>query len=122
MEEWREVAEFEGAYLINSRGDLLSTERIIKHPKGTCRLRQKLLAKVINKKGYVEYQITYNSKHYSRLAHRLVAEAFIPKIEGKPMVNHINGIKTDNRVENLEWCSNRENIIHAYRNGLIKKK
>ncbi len=119
MEEiWKEVEEFDGNYLISNLGRLKSKSRIVKHPKGTCILKEKILSQVKTKKGYIEFQITYNGKHYSRKAHRLVANAFIDNPDNKPQINHINGNKTDNRVENLEWCTNSENQIHAVKNDL----
>lgn len=70
-----------------------------------------------NKYGYLRIRI--KGKIYSQ--HRLIAEAFILNLENKPQINHKNGIKSDNRIENLEWCSPSENVQHAIINGLIKR-
>lgn len=68
----------------------------------------------VTKDGYLRIKLTSTgSKMLS--VHRVVAEAFLPNPDSKPMINHINGIKTDNRVENLEWCTNSENQIHGRR-------
>lgn len=71
----------------------------------------------INNKGYVMVRLWKNNASVSKLVHRLVAETFIPKIEGKHEVNHIDGNKTNNNVKNLEWCTRQENNIHAKKLG-----
>ena len=68
-----------------------------------------------NRKGYKFIRLYKNNKASAKCIHRLVAEAFIPNPENKPYVNHKNGIKTDNRVESLEWVSASANTIHAHR-------
>jgi tricorn protease-like protein len=70
--------------------------------------------------GYMKTQIWVNGKPKSVLQHRLIAEQFIDNPENKPQVNHKNGIKHDNRIENLEWVTQSENAKHSFANGLQK--
>lgn len=81
----------------------------------------KVLKPYKDRDGYYRVQITENKKRKKLLIHRLVALQYIPNLENKPEVNHINGIKTDNRVENLEWVTRSENAKHAVAHNLCKQ-
>ena len=74
------------------------------------------------KTGYMYVDLCKDGKVKKFSAHRLVALTYLPNLENKPQVNHINGIKTDNRVENLEWNTNLENKQHAVNSGLTNLK
>lgn len=82
--------------------------------------RNRFLKPYISENGYERIRICYDGKFESWTVHRLVAMMFLDKAEGKNEVNHKNGIKTDNRVENLEWCTTSENQKHSWAMGLIK--
>lgn len=76
----------------------------------------------LNKGGYLKLELRKNGKTVSVLVHRLVALAFIPNPENKPQINHKNSIRTDNKIENLEWCTQSENNKYAYCYGNREKK
>ena len=75
----------------------------------------KLLKPVLTKSGYLNVSLCKNGTVYTKRVHRLVIEAFTPNKEHKPQINHIDGNKANNCIENLEWCTSSENLQHAYR-------
>lgn len=106
-------------YEVSSCGVVISKEKKIRSKNGSFATRgRKVLKQKTDKYGYKAIQLTNEKGLKSFTVHRLVAAAFIPNPKSKPQINHINGIKTDNRIENLEWCTHKENVIHAYKNGL----
>ena len=105
MEEiWKDIKGYEGHYQISNTGKVKSLHFNIATQK-----QETILKQSETWGGYLRVGLTKDRKPKLFAVHRLVAEAFIPNIENKPVVDHINGDRADNRVENLRWCTHSEN-------------
>jgi hypothetical protein len=109
-EIWKKTSINEN-FEVSNIGRVRSSDRKVSCHKTHWRIvKGKILKGTVAQTGYIQFGISKKSV----LAHRLVAEAFIPKIEGKNHVNHKDGNKTNNHVDNLEWCTPAENIKHMF--------
>jgi len=111
LKEWRDIKEYEGRYSVSNTGDVMSLDYM--HTKKNVIMKQS-----VDKDGYFRIQLCKNGIYKSFFVHRLVLEAFSYNYENKPTVNHINGIKSDNRIDNLQWATYSEQNQHAWDNGL----
>lgn len=119
-EIWKDIKGYEGLYQISNLGNVKSLARQKNgNSKSIIDVPERILKAGINSRGYYTVVLHKNSNPKSTKVHRLVAETFIENIKNSSSVNHINAIKTDNRVENLEWCSHLENMQHARKLKLI---
>lgn len=109
QEIWKDIPGYEGFYQASNLGFIKSIKS----------KNHKILKGCLNETGYHRVAFVLNGKFKTHLTHRLIASTFIKNEQNKPEVNHIDGNKLNNSVENLEWCTRQENIEHAVKNKLF---
>lgn len=114
IEEWRDVVGFEGLYEVSNLGRVKRLAREVRRKNNGNYLTKEKIGKINNNDRYPKIGLSKKGKSKMYYVHRLVAQAFIPNNENKREVNHINENKLDNRVENLEWVTPKENMRHSY--------
>ena len=119
-EIWKNIENFEGYYQISNFGRVKSLARQQKGriPGKFQSVKEKILKLSKNRDGYLHCIACKDRKEYHFYVHRIVAKAFLQKIDGKICVNHKDGNKNNNSLSNLEWCSYGENMKHSYQIGL----
>lgn len=129
MEIWKDIEGYEGLYQVSSLGRVKSIQRSVireYNKSGVSQIKEKILKPFINNTGYYAISLSKNSKLTPHHIHRLVAVTFIPNPENKAQVNHIGKNaegkidQLDNRAISLEWATPKENINHAWQNGLCE--
>jgi hypothetical protein len=122
MEVWKDIKDFEDSYEVSTLGRVRSKDRMVSTGRSKRLLKSQILKGELNRYGYHAFRLWKNNKLLNVVGHRLVAIAFISNPDNKKEVNHKNGIKHDNRLENLEWNTRSENAKHAFLVGLEKPK
>ena len=114
QEIWKDVIGYEGLYKISNYGIVKSL------PRNGCGSKEKIISKQLNNCGYMTVLLNKANIRKRHLVHRIIAFAFIPNEFNKPDINHIDGNKANNNINNLEWVTKSENVIHSMKNGLKK--
>mgnify|MGYP003404826262 FL=1 len=113
-EIWESVIGFEGIYEVSNLGRVKSVNRILyKSDDKIQKRKEKFMKAKLKGNGYFQFCLSKNGIKKYISTHRLISLAFIPNPKNKTQVNHKNGIKTDNRIENLEWVTHSENALHS---------
>ena len=114
IEQWRDIPGYDGIYQASSFGRIKSISRSVPTKKGTQFVKERILKHSINK-GYARISLSYKNIVYRKAVHFFVASCFLPNPESKKYINHKDGDKLNNKVDNLEWCTSSENEQHSYK-------
>ena len=116
---WKPVKNYEGLYEVSDLGLVKSLDRVHDLGNRKCLYRGKLMQARDNGMGYLRIKLSKNNKARRVMLHRVIAEAFIPNPFNYKTVNHKDGNKKNNTISNLEWCTQKQNVKHAIKMGLI---
>lgn len=120
-EIWKDIVGYEDLYQVSNLGNIKSYTKMVQRRTTKMYLKSgKLLKQTFHSEGYLVVGLTKDNKTTNYFVHKLVADAFLPKIEDINDINHIDGDKRNNNVFNLERCTRQQNIIHAYK--ILKRK
>ncbi|ARM69191.1 HNH homing endonuclease [Staphylococcus phage vB_Sau_Clo6] len=114
-EEWKDIEGYENSYMISNYGRVKAKEKLIKRSNHTMKRKEKILSLNNNGNGYMVVHLYENKKRKSITVHRLVATHFLPNTDNLPCINHKDENKENNRVDNLEWCTQSYNNMYGNR-------
>lgn len=109
---WKDIAGFEGLYQVSNYGEVKALERLVENNGGLQKKHERILKQNRSNKTHCTVVLCKDGKMYPKLVHRLVALAFIPNPENKPVVDHIDTNPQNNRVDNLRWVTTQENCMN----------
>lgn len=122
VETWKDIKGWEEYYQVSSDGKVRSKDKFVPHWRGGNAIRRGRILSAFNRRGYFEVNLSVNNNRHDISIHRLVAENFIDNPLKLPQVNHKDGNKLNNCVDNLEWVTRSQNVKHAYDMGLSPKR